>query len=127
MKHFCPICGCILNYDFNQYTICPCCGNQGNVTDDINKTEAIKKDEEYYYFILSKLNELYQDNKEAPKEMRDYLDSTVYTKEEAWEMLRNEWIQKGFKWKNSNKDEKPLGWNEKMAKEQLKNIKIFLD
>ncbi len=124
MVYFCPICGCKLENDFNQYyVICPCCGNQGNVNDDINKKDFIKQDEEKYYRVLMELKELIDNRKDVPREMRDYLELTVYTKEEAWTILREEWINKGYTWVN---DDKPAEWNEEMAKKQLENINIYI-
>jgi hypothetical protein len=125
MDHFCPVCGNILEDDFSHYyVICSCCGNQGNVDDDIDKIHLIKQDEEHYWDVLAKLKNLTDNSEEVPKEISDYLASMRYTKEEAWQMLREEWIKKGYPWVHGGK---PINWNEKMAKKQLENINVHLD
>lgn len=115
---YCPICGNVLKEEFAIGVICPCCGNESECDDHMEKWHLIKQDEERYY---STLKELCEKGEELSEEKREYLNSMIYTKEEAWEILRNRWIEEGFKWKFSNK---PNGWNEEMAKRQLQNIGI---
>ncbi len=50
-------------------------------------------------------------------------DSTIYSEEEAWKILRSQWIDKGYPWTYSRK---PTEWNEEMAKKQLENINIYI-
>jgi len=125
-EFYCPICGNVLKEEFAIGDICPCCGNESECDDHIDKWHIIKQDEEHYFSVLKEVCELHENGKEVPKEKREYLDSMIYTKEEAWEILRKKWIDEGFKWKWNNKNEKPAGWNEEMAKCQLHNIGIYL-
>lgn len=122
-KFFCPICGNELKERYSIGDICTCCGNESEFDDDIEKPDI---DYQEYFKILEEVMKLEENNEEVPKKLKEYLESTTYTKEEAWEILRNKWIKEGCKWKYNFRNEKPKNWNMKMVKKQLLNINIKL-
>jgi|GEM_PF-3443646 len=124
---YCPICGNKLEEEFTIGVICPCCGNESECHDDIDNQDFINSTKEYYEEVQKKLlviAENYEDFvTKIPEEIKDYLKSTHYSKEEAWNILRQEWIKKCYPWIHGKK---PTIWNEEIAKNQLKNINIII-
>lgn len=60
---------------------------------------------------------------ECDDHIENSIDFTIYSKEKAWEILRNKWINEGCPWVFRGK---PTDWNKNMAKKQLKNINIYI-
>ena len=87
--------------------------------DDIEKPDIDYKK----YFKMAEILKNCDDNEvEVPTYVTEYLKSTVYTKEEAWSILRKKWIDEGFKWKWTS--DKPKNWSIEVAIKQLLNINI---
>lgn len=107
-KECCPICGNKLKDQFSIGEICPCCGNESEFDDDITSIEFEKFSPEEYQFANVTLEEL---------RIYDLLPKKI-----AYSLLRAQWILGGCQWKYNNHNEKPIDWNNQMAKEQLLNI-----
>ena len=105
--------------DFGTGDICPCCGNEMGFDDDIDKPDI---DYEEDFRMAEILKDCYDNDKEVPTYVREYIRSTVYTKEEAWSILRKKWIDKGFKWKCAK--DKPKNWSTEVPIKQLLNINV---
>ncbi|MCY6485512.1 hypothetical protein OW763_14350 [Clostridium aestuarii] len=125
IKHFCPICGCYEpENQFSIGEICPCCGNEIGCDDDIEKPNI---NQEQYFQMIQISIDSYENGKEVPNHVKQFLENAKYSEDEAWEILRNKWIEKGCPWKYNFKGERPENWGIELAKLQLLNIGIKLD
>lgn len=110
-KDYCPICGNILPGSFSLAYICPCCGNEADVDDDI------------VFEDFNKFSEIdFLNSKVSKNELENYTDISI-PRNIAYKLLRAKWIRNGCKWYDTEVE--PTDWNIKKAKEQLENINIF--